>query len=201
MDPKQTAKNYNQIASHWAGNAFNRKNGINQHKRALRFANIGGRAIDVGCGSSGRFIALLINEGFETEGLDLSEEMLVLARTKHPKTQFHHADICQWEFPRKYDFISAWDSVWHVPLQQQAAVLEKLCQALSPGGVLIFTTGAVDTPGEVTNPFLGQDLYTAVLGIPKTLEILEQNSCICRHLEYDEPDPGLHLYIIAQKSR
>lgn len=128
--------------------------------------------------------------------------MLALARTKHPGVVFHQADIVTWEFPKPYDFISAWDSVWHVPLAQQQAVLKKLCDALKPAGVLIYTSGGVDEAGEVTNPFQGQPLYHAVLGIPALLRIVGERGCVCRHLEYDQPhgdDPGKHLYLIVQK--
>jgi hypothetical protein len=34
----------------------------------------------VGCGCTGRFIDLLLNEGFSPEGLDISTEMLSLAK-------------------------------------------------------------------------------------------------------------------------
>ncbi len=198
MDPTQTAANYDKIARHWVGAAIPVDNGIAQHERALQFLAGPGLAIDIGCGSNGRFIELFLNRGFAVEGLDLSAEMLALARTRHPAVRFHHADICTWEFPRGFDFISAWDSIWHVPLDRQAAVLEKLCAGLNPGGVLIFTSGGVDVPGHVTNPCHGQSLYHAALGIPELLRLIDRCGCVCRHLEYDQ-HPELHLYLIVQK--
>lgn len=199
MTPRQTARSYDKIAYHWNSDEFNRSNGIAQHQRALRFTERRETAIDLGCGSSGRIIDLMISEGFETEGLDLSPEMLRLARRRHPETLFHHADVCDWEFPKRYDFISAWDSIWHAPLAAHEALLKKICDGLNPGGVLIFTSGGLDQPGEVTPPCLGQPLYTAALGIPRLLEIVSRQACICRHLEYDQ-HPELHLYLIVQKA-
>jgi len=198
MTTTQTAASYDQIASHWAEASFNHESGIAQHERALKFAPPTGRAMDVGCGSSGRILSLLQKHGYAAEGLDFSTEMLALARQKHPSTVFHHADIVTWEFSRTYDFISAWDSIWHVPLEHHAAVLEKLCAALAPGGVLIFTSGGVDKPDEVTNPCHGQLLYHAALGIPELLRLIDRFGCVCRHLEYDQ-HPELHLYLIVQK--
>ena len=75
----------------------------------------------------------------------------------------------------------------------------KLCEGLTDGGVLIVTSGGVDLPGEVTNPCFGEPLYHAALGIPKLLEIVTRQGCICRHLEYDQ-FPELHLCLIVQKS-
>ncbi len=198
MDPQQTASNYDRIAHHWASGGVDARNGIAQHEKAFQFSRKSGLAIDIGCGSSGRIIEFLQSHGFETEGLDISSGMLALAKEKHPDIVFHHADICAWKFQKSYDFISAWDSIWHVPLDRHSAVLEKLCNGLNPGGVLIFTGGGVDVPGEVTNPFLGQPLYHAALGIPQLLRLIESFGCTCRHLEYDQ-FPELHLYLIVQK--
>ncbi len=198
MDPRQTAANYDRIAHHWAGADFNATNGIAQHERALRFSRGFGLAIDIGCGSSGRFIDLLLSRGFEVEGVDFSSAMLALARARHPTVTFHQADICTWEFPRQYDFISAWDSIWHIPLDRQAGVLARLCAGLNPGGVLVFTAGGLEAPDEVTNPCHGQPLYHATLGIPRLLRLVDDFGCICRHLEYDQY-PESHLYLIVQR--
>jgi len=199
METQQTAASYDLIAHHWAGAGFNPKNGIAQHERALQFLGRAGAALDVGCGSSGRIIDLLLARGFEVEGLDYSRAMLALAQEKHPAVRFHFADICTWEFTRRFDFISAWQSIWHVPLAQHPAVLQKLCAALHPGGVLIFTSGGVDRPHEVTNPCFGQPLYHAALGIPRLLQLVDANGCVCRHLEYDQW-PENHLCLIVQKT-
>ncbi len=199
MTPQQTAASYDKLAAFWNGDAFDRTNGIEQHRRALRFVAAKGHAIDIGCGSSGRILDLMMAEGFESEGLDVSPEMIRLARRRHPATRFHQADIREWEFPRQYDFISAWDSIWHAPLADHEAILQKLCEGLNPGGVLIFTTGCVDQPQEASNPFMGEPLYHATLGVPKLLEIIARHGCVCRHLEHDQP-PELHVYLIVQKT-
>src|SRR3954447_25818708 len=112
MTPSKVAASYDSLAERWASAGFDRTNGVAQHLRALQFVQRHGNALDVGCGSSGRFIDLLIGQGFEVQGLDLSSEMLRLARLRHPGIVFHHADICTWTPPGTYDFITAWDSIW-----------------------------------------------------------------------------------------
>lgn len=199
MKPNELANHYDKLADHWNSHRFNRANGIQQHQRAFQYAMESGSAIDIGCGSSGRIIDLLLKQGFETKGLDYSSEMLKHAQARHPDTTFYHADICEWTFDEKFSFISAWDSIWHVPLNQQESVLKKLFNALAPEGVIIFTSGAVNEPGEATNPFLGQPLYHAALGIPAILALINESNCTCRHLENDDW-PDRHLYIIAQKN-
>ncbi|WP_338429778.1 class I SAM-dependent methyltransferase [Synechococcus elongatus] len=198
MDPLKTAKGYDQLAEHWASDSFPTTNGIAQHQRAIAFLKERHHALDVGCGSSGSLIDFLLSYGFAVEGVDISQRMIELAKAKHPNVLFHHADICNWTLPRKYDFITAWDSIWHTPLSQQEYVITKLVQGLEPGGIFIFTTGGLDEPTEKTDSFMGPEMYYAALGIPRLLSLLDNLGCVCRHLEYDQY-PEQHVYVIAQK--
>lgn len=199
MNPDDVARSYDQLADHWNSGTFPRHNGIVQHERAIAFVQDKRHALDIGCGSSGRVIDLLLRHGFEIEGLDLSSRMIALARQRHPDVTFHQADIREWDFPRKYDLISAWDSIWHLPLAAQEPVMKKILQGLNPGGVCIFTTGGLDAPAEKTDAAMGPPMYYSVLGIPETLRVISDAGCILRHLEYDQY-PELHLYLIAQKA-
>ncbi|MEZ4616831.1 MAG: class I SAM-dependent methyltransferase [Caldilineaceae bacterium] len=155
-------------------------------------------ALDIGCGASGRIVDLLLRHGFAVEGVDISARMLELARACHPEVTFHHADISQWPLPRQYDFISGWDSIWHLPLAEQEPVMRKLMAGLANGGILIYTTAGLDAPTEKVDEAMGVPVSYGVLGIPDTLKLIDACGCVCRHLEYDQY-PELHLYLIVQK--
>ena len=198
MTPDEVAKSYDQIADQWNSDTFPRNNGIEQHERAIAFLKERRHALDIGCGGSGRIIDQLIGHGFDVEGLDLSHRMIEFAKKRHPSITFHHADITNWKFAKKYDFISAWDSIWHLPLADQEAVLKKILRGLTNGGVFIFTIGGLDGPEEKTDSAMGPPMYYSVLGIPRTLQLISDNQCVCRHLEYDQ-HPELHLYIVVQR--
>ena len=198
MTPDEVARNYDQIADRWHRDVFPEANGIAQHERAIAFVDEPGRALDVGCGGSGRVIELLTQHGFDVEGVDLSKRMLEIAQERHPSITFHHADIVTWEIPAACSLISAWDSVWHVPLADQKAVLTKLLAGLTKGGVLIFTTGGLEEPGELVDSAMGPPMYYACLGVAQTLQVIADNDCVCRHLEYDQ-HPELHVAVIAQR--
>ncbi|MDH4455115.1 MAG: class I SAM-dependent methyltransferase [Verrucomicrobiota bacterium] len=169
-----------------------------QHRRALQFISKPGKALDVGCGSSGRIIDLLMERGFEVEGIDISAEMIRLARQRHPQVVFHHADVIEWMPTKAYDFISAWDSVWHVPLTSQEAVWTKLLSSLSPGGVMILSSGGLDEAGEVQNAHMGVPMYHATPGLPALCRLIAEAACIIRHLEYDQW-PEKHLVVVVQR--
>ena len=193
MKPQDIGKAYDQITARWTDDRFDRRNGISAHEQAVTFVKGRGRALDVGCGCTGRFIDLLLDRGFTPEGVDVSGEMIELARQKHPQVSFHHRDICEWTPPGHYDFISAWDSIWHVPLEQQASVITRLISRLNAGGVFVFSFGGTKEPGEHRNNVMGPEVYYSSLGTSGFLTLI-----ICMHLEYDQY-PELHAYLIVQK--
>jgi trans-aconitate methyltransferase len=198
MTPTEVGRSYDAITRQWEA-PEHPLSGLPQHQRAMQFAKARRHALDVGCGCDGRLIEYLRAQGFKVEGVDVSDRMIALARQRHPDSQFHHADICRWELPRRYDFITGWDSIWHVPLAEQEGVLGKLCDGLNGEGVLIFTMGGADQPGEMQDAHMGVPMYTATMGIPRMLAVLAARRCVCRHLEYDQY-PQLHVYVIAQKA-
>lgn len=197
MQPSQIAESYDHIAHQWLDGHLD-ANGIALHEHALKFRPAGGRALDLGCGCNGRFLKLLAARGYEVEGLDASARMIALARERLPGVRFEHADLCTWRPSKAYDFITAWDSLWHVPLEEVEKVLRKIGSALAPGGVFITTTGGLDAPAEKQDSTMGPPMYYSVLGIPRTLALLAECGCVCRHLEYDQL-PEKHLCLIFQK--
>ncbi len=198
MQPEDLGRSYDEIAERWLEPHLE-MNGISQHEVALRFAaHPGGRALDVGCGCHGRFLRLLELRGFAVEGLDVSARMIALARERMPHVTFHHADVCVWKPEGRYHFISAWDCLWHLPLSRNAEVLTKLCGALAPGGIFIFTFGGLDAPEERLDASMGVPVNYSTLGVSLTLQTLAAAGCVCRHLEYDQL-PEKHVFIIVQR--
>src|SRR5690606_23429739 len=127
-------------------------------------------------------------------GIDVSSEMIRLAKNRHPNIDFHHEDICKYELPNKYDFITAWDSIWHIPLVEQENVITKIVNNLNVGGVFIFSFGGTPEPGDQKNKHMGPEVYYSSLGINALLKIFMNLGCIIRHLEFDQY-PELHTYL------
>jgi len=199
MHPKLIGKAYDEITHLWNPDRFNAQNGIAQHQRALTFVDSRGKALDVGCGCNRRVLDYLDNEGFKYEGLDVSEKTIKLARQQHPEVVFYHEDICEWEITQKYDFITAWDSLWHIPLNEHQHVISKLLSALNPSGVLIFSFGGLEEPDEHTNQLMGPTVYYSTLGTFAYLRLVTELGGIIRHFEFDQyPEP--HAYIVLQRT-
>ncbi|MCG3664190.1 class I SAM-dependent methyltransferase [Aliarcobacter butzleri] len=199
MKPIDIGKAYNQITHLWTSDGFDRSNGIKQHKKAITFVKNRGNALDIGCGCTGRFIELLSKEGFTPSGLDVSTETIKISREKYPNFRFIHADICEYEISEKYDFITAWDSIWHIPLYEQKLVLTKIINSLNVGGVFIFSFGGTAEEGSHTDNFMGPEVYYSSLGTNGFLKLFIKLGCAIKHLEFDQY-PELHTYLIIEKT-
>ena len=196
MDPSIIGKKYNKIALWWHNQHFNSEYGITQIEKAVGFASEGGKALDVGCGAGGRFIRILKNEGFSITGIDVSEEMIKLAKNSHPEIDFIHIDISTWETEQKFDLIVAWDSIFHLPLEMQKPVVTKLCRILAKNGILIYTFG--NAYGEHTDIWHDDTFYYSSIGINENLRIMIDNGLTILHLELDQY-PEKHVYTIAKR--
>lgn len=199
MKPEETGSHYDRIATWWQQQHIDSTYGIAALERAIKFVENRSTALDIGCGSSGRFIDVLIKHGFTPSGVDVSAEMISLARKLHPEVTFYAKDICNWEYPQTYDLISAWDSTFHLPLAEQEPVLKKMCEHLNPKGIVLFTCGGTGEPEEIAGGFEGQTFDYSTLGVNEFLRLLIKFGCTCKHVEYDQY-PENHVYIIGQKA-
>lgn len=196
MKPTETGKLYDKISAWWNNNENHLTIGVDFLQKALKFSAGNGKALDVGCGSGGRIINALLDAGFRVTGIDVSEAQLENARNRHPDSDFILADICELEIKERYDVIIAWDSIFHVPYAEQRSVVGKLCAALAPGGVILFTAGGTD--GQITGLMRGFDFYYSSLDEEEYLKVMKENGCKCILMERDQY-PAEHTVFIGAK--
>ena len=190
-------KQYDEIADWWNDYHQNSDYGVAALERALRIAGSSKLALDVGCGAGGRLIRKFEAQKYHITGIDASPRMIELARQNHRHLSFICADIIGWQPEGLYDFILAWDSLFHLPLKQQEPVLSKLCKAMKSGGVLLYSFG--DAEGSHSDEWRRQIFHYSSLGVTRNLEILHEHGMRLRHMELDQY-PEKHAYIIAQKN-
>jgi SAM-dependent methyltransferase len=104
----------------------------------------GCRALDFGCGT-GRSTRFLKDRGFQAEGIDIAEAMLVQARLLDPQGRYRLVPSDRPpELPRQaYDLVLAALTFDNIPTPAiKADLLRSLCEALRPEGriVLIVST-------------------------------------------------------------
>ncbi|HEY1843592.1 MAG TPA: class I SAM-dependent methyltransferase [Buttiauxella sp.] len=93
----------------------------------------GAQVLDAGCGS-GRDAKAFREMGYQVDAFDASSEMVALARQHSglPIKQMTFADVSA---RQKYDGIWCCASLLHVPALELPNVMQKLAEALRPGGV------------------------------------------------------------------
>tara|TARA_R110000787_G_scaffold98369_6_gene202359 strand:- start:964 stop:1557 length:594 start_codon:yes stop_codon:yes gene_type:complete len=196
MQPEKLAEKYDKIALWWHERHFASDYGVEQFEKALSFCATNLNALDVGCGAGGRFIRALRERESHVTGVDVSKEMINIARINHPDVKFYLQDICAWQTHQKFDFIYAWDSIFHLPLAMHKPVINKLCSLLNEGGVLFYTFG--NAIGEDTSEWLNDIFYYSSIGINDNLQLLIENGLTVLHMELDQY-PEKHVCVIAKK--
>lgn len=94
-------------------------------------------ALEIGCGT-GAFARLLAERSKRVTALDLSSEMIRIARTRSNTVhnlEFQLADAMTYNFPEShFDYVCSIATLHHL---QQRDLLLKIKHALRPGGVLV----------------------------------------------------------------
>ncbi len=197
MDPENLGKAYNKIAEWWTNTQLkNLEYGMEYICKAMGFSKENSKFLDIGCGGTGRVISEALKHNFQITGIDVSSEMIKLAKTKHPDITFINEDFIKWETTCKYDLIIAWDSTFHAPMHLQEDVTIKMCSLLNPEGILLFTSGAY--AGEASGKMVGVLFEYGTIGYRGYLDVIEQMGCKIILIEEDQYPSG-HLVIICQK--
>lgn len=103
----------------------------------------GMRVLDVGCGIGGGAFHMAQQYGVSVDGIDLSTNMLALARARcaelglNAAVNFIHGDILEFQPSHPYDRIYSRDVFLHI--HDKANLFARLKASLRPGGKLLFT--------------------------------------------------------------
>jgi len=120
-----------------------------------------GLVVDLGCGG-GVLAEILTQAGYHVLGIEISENMLKLARQRAPKTQFIRGSLFQAKLPECVAVTAIGQCVNYQFDRRSksglAGLFRRIYCALSPGGVFLFD---VVEPGRVSKPpslhFEGKD--------------------------------------------
>lgn len=116
-------------------------------------ADGGGTVADVGCGP-GHVTALLHSLGLNAFGVDLSPEMIALAREAHPDLRFEAGSMTALDVADgALGGILARYSIIHTPPERLPEVLAEFHRVLAPGGHLLLAFQAHDQPSELAESF------------------------------------------------
>jgi ubiquinone/menaquinone biosynthesis C-methylase UbiE len=97
----------------------------------------GTRLLDVACGT-GRHLEYLKDQ-YDVEGLDLSPELLAIARQRHPGIRFHHADMTAFDLGKIFDIVTClFSAIGYVQtLENLSRAVTCMARHLKFGGLLV----------------------------------------------------------------
>ncbi|MBW7960074.1 methyltransferase domain-containing protein [Patescibacteria group bacterium] len=127
---------YSKNANHYAQSIKNREfiDAINEFTRLILKE---GRVLDAGC-AAGRDTNLLSDKGLVVVGIDLSKELLELAKKSYPTLKFIEGDFRNLPFEDNYfDGIWANASLLHFEtIQQVTKAIKEFYRVMKKGGVI-----------------------------------------------------------------
>jgi SAM-dependent methyltransferase len=136
---------YDAVADTW-GRERERMLDAREHVWLERFcASLpGARVVDLGCGA-GALFGRLIARGLSVVGVDFSRAQLRRARAMFPPVPLIEGDLSEIAFAdASFDGAIVYDSLWHVPREEHAAVFKRIRRWIVDGAPLLFTVAALD---------------------------------------------------------
>jgi cyclopropane fatty-acyl-phospholipid synthase-like methyltransferase len=159
----------------------------------------GGEVLDLGCGSGEPIARWFIEQGFALTGVDASAALVDLCRERFPACEWIVSDMRALELGRGFDGLLAWHSFFHLSPEDQRPMFERFARHLSPGGLLMFTSGSEE--GSAIGEWQGEPLYHGSLSTAEYARLLERHGFdVLRHVERD-PDCGEATIWLARKRR
>lgn len=163
--------------------------------RFLLHVRAGGTILDLGCGSGEPIARYFIENGYRVVGIDSSPSLIEMCRARFPASEWIVADMRRLDLDRRFDGILAWDSFFHLGMDEQRALFPRFALYSLPGAPLLFTSGPVE--GEAIGTYRGEPLYHASLGPAEYEHLLVANGYLVRAHVPEDPLCGQHTVWLA----
>jgi 2-polyprenyl-3-methyl-5-hydroxy-6-metoxy-1,4-benzoquinol methylase len=141
---KSIAKSYNKIAKKYVQeHAYGKHLALKSLKKFAGYLSTGSSILDVGCGG-GQDSKYLADIGHVVTGIDVSREMIKLAKAYTSKASFVVADVLRLNVRKNYDGIWCCRVFNHISLKTQDKFLSKLHSLMKNNGILYLTSNVSD---------------------------------------------------------
>lgn len=165
--------------------------------RFLSRVTPGGTVLDVGCGMGEPIARYIIESGVRVWGVDASPSMIERCRARFPQSEWIVADMRGLDLGRRFDGIIAWDSFFHLGIDDQRHMFARFAAHIHDGAPLMFTSGTEE--GEAIGSYQEQPLYHASLDAAEYERLLAANGFIVREFRADDPGCGNHTVWLATR--
>ncbi|MBT3720908.1 class I SAM-dependent methyltransferase [archaeon] len=172
---REAVKIYDLIAKDYADSFTKNKVESEIIDKFLDELPINPRVLDVGCGNSDYF-EHFSKRNVDYTGIDLSSEMLKIARKNFPNGNFINMDMRSILFNTNFFAgIFCFYSLIHIPKKEVISVLESFSRILKPNGKILFALQEGNNEVFVPEPFLPEkQLFINLISEEEIRKLLEK---------------------------
>jgi len=154
-----------------------------------------GTVLDLGCGMGEPIGRYLLDQGYQILGVDSSPTLIELCRTRFPNADWLVADMRSLDLGRRFSGILAWDSFFHLSMEDQRAMFARFAAHADLGAPLMFTSGPAE--GEAIGSYHGEPLYHGSLAPQEYRGLLATAGFEVRAHQAEDPECGGHTIWLA----
>ena len=150
----------------------------------------GARVLDVGCGTGVPTAGMLVESGMEVVGVDVSAEMLTLARRNVPTARFAAMDLLELDTSLgDFDAVVAFFSLLMLRRAEIPQVVRRIRSVLRPGGLVAIgmVEGDLDY---VPLTFLGQEVFVTAYPRADLEATVRAEGLHVREVDVEEFEPA-----------
>ncbi len=152
--------------------------------------------LDLGCGAGEPMARYLIDAGCSLTGVDSSESMIAIAKNRFANAEWLVGDMRKIVLGTRFDVIIAWDSFFHLSMDDQRSMFKVFESHIRENGILIFTCGPQN--GEAIGDMFGSPLFHASLDLSEYEELLKSAGFKLIRFKSEDPKCGMHSVLIAR---
>lgn len=158
----------------------------------------GGSVLDLGCGSGEPLAGFFIRKGFSVTGVDGSAAMIAMCRERFPAMAWLVGDMRGLALGRRFDAVLAWDSFFHLSMDEQRAMFPVFGAHLNPTGLLLFTSGPA--AGEISGDIQGEAFPYSSLDADEYRRLLGAQGLEVLLHKVEDPACGKHTVWLAGRA-
>jgi cyclopropane fatty-acyl-phospholipid synthase-like methyltransferase len=156
----------------------------------------GASLLDIGCGSAEPIGRYFIEQGCRVTGIDSSSALIDICKNRFPGHDWLVRDMRTLCLDRRFDGLLAWDSFFHLCLEDQPSMLPIFRRHAAPKAALLFTSGP--SRGETIASFQGEPLYHGSLDEAEYQALLHAHGFEVVSHVVEDPTCGQHTIWLAQ---
>ncbi len=200
MKPQQIVESgYNRIYR-----KYHAKRTLKSNKRMLvdlvKYLPKNSKVLDAGCGAGYPVAKFLVDKKFDVVGIDISKNMLQLAKRIVPKAKFCKMDMAKMKFPKNsFNAITCFYSIIHVPRKSHPKIIRKFYSILKPKGMLLISVGLTGFESGIEQNWMGAKMFWSQFWKETNLKMIKKAGFRIIWTKPVGSKNDRHLFVLAQK--